>query len=195
MVVLLQQYKQAANSPYGSRSNPGFQGSPPLISSSHQPSLGMRQLSSIVDRTLGSTLLRWRICGGEMPLSRTCLSSRSSHPLIHKISHIWGTICWPAVTSTHTYAREREHTHQNARKHTHTHTLENLGNKHAHKRAQMDPSIQWFTHTNARRAQVGSHPPLVRALTFFHRNRIPQMMYLRHLAAFAIFMGEEIQRV
>lgn len=79
----------------------------------------------------------------------------------------------------HTYVRTRKGAHSSKR--TQTHTVQH--------------SIQWFTHTNARRAQVGSHPPLVRALTFFHRNRIPQMMYLRHLAAFAIFMGEEIQRV
>lgn len=58
-------------------------------------------------------------------------------------------------------------------------------------RACTDECWHTVTHTNAPRAQVVSHPPLVRASTFFHHSRIPQMMYLRHLAVLAIFMDTE----
>lgn len=52
----------------------------------------------------GSTLLRWRIVAERC----LCLSSHSSYPLIHKISNIWGTICWPALTSTHAWAHKMD---------------------------------------------------------------------------------------
>lgn len=97
--------------------------------------------------------------------------------------------CFDLHTYTHA---QKQHTHPFAhrRANTHTHTLENR-DTHTHR--------CWHTvtrtHTNAQRAQVSSHPPLVRALTFFHHRRIPQMMYLRHLAALAVFMGTAIQRL
>lgn len=45
------------------------------LSSSHQPSLGIRHLPSIVDLTLGSTLLRWRI------VAERCFCQERAYPL------------------------------------------------------------------------------------------------------------------
>lgn len=122
-------------------------------------------------------------CGEEMLLSGTCLSSHSSHPLIHKISNIWGTIYWPALTFTHAYAHKMD-----LLAHVHKHTLW----RHAH--AQITVAYG-DTHISAQRASFCSHPPLVRAWTFLYQSCSPQMMYLRHLAALAIFMDTERQRV
>lgn len=95
--------------------------------------------------------------------------------------------CFDLHTYTHA---QKQHTHPFAHRRANTHTLWKT-ETHTHR--------CWHTvtrtHTNAQRAQVSSHPPLVRALTFFHHRRIPQMMYLRHLAALAIFMGTAIQRL
>lgn len=89
-------------------------------------------------------------CGGETPLSGTCLSSRSSHPLIHKISNIWGTICWPAVTSTHGSAHSR--VRADARKHT------PWRNRHTH--THTDECWHTVTHTTLRELKSAHIPHL-----------------------------------
>lgn len=129
----------------------GFPGTLSLCFS-HQPSLEVKQHLSIVDLT-GLHIAEAAVCGGAMPLSGTCLSSHASHPLIHKISNIWGTICWPAVTSTHACAHKRgtlTHLHTDILKHIH---------KHLHTHTRMNVGIQWHTHTQALRELKSAHIP------------------------------------
>ena len=102
---------------------------------------------------------------------------------------------------THPRARRCTRTHTHARAHTHTHRRDRE-QRDGHARACTVECWHTVTHTH-RRAHTQSLRELKSAhiphsyvpWLFFHQRCIPQMMYLRHLAALAIFMGTETTSV
>lgn len=123
---------------------------------SHQSSLGIRQLLSIVDLTLGSTLLRWRI------VAERCLCQERAYPFaLATLLYIkyqtsegqYADLLWPPHMHTRTKVTHPSICTQ-TRKHTHTHTLWKT-ETHTH----TDAGIQWHAHTQTLRELKSAHIP------------------------------------
>lgn len=119
---------------------------------SHQSSLGIRQLLSIVDLTLGSTLLRWRI------VAERCLCQERAYPFaLATLLYIkyqtsegqYADLLWPPHIHTRTKAthppictqtRKHTHTHSGKQRHTHTQMLA-YSDTHTHKRSESSSQL------------------------------------------------------
>lgn len=117
---------------------------------SHQSSLGIRQLLSIVDLTLGSTLLRWRI------VAERCLCQERAYPFaLATLLYIkyqtsegqYADLLWPPHIHTRTKAthppictQTRKHTHTLENRDTHTQMLA-YSDTHTHKRSESSSQL------------------------------------------------------